>query len=271
MKISYVCKVLIVFSVFACESSINNNSHVKDEIHLKGFHPKTKVKYKLPSPVELYRLMNGYGATFKGELMNSIDLADNYITSSEKSINFGIYASDLAYASVFEMHDKSHAYFKMLKGMANQLGITEGYDKDIVDRLDNNFQNSDSLLQITNDSYWEVCNFLESSEKSDVLSKILLGGWVESVYIAVGSVDTFDENNKIVQLVSEQSFLLENLINYLETLKGDKDSDSYLKRLYDLQKSFDKLFYNPEGTAITKQQYKEIASKIKYFRKELIK
>lgn len=266
----FSCSIFFI-AVVSCGTGHRDSPNLSSEFRLKEDPQNSKIHYKLPSPVELFHLMKSYGAVYRSSVMNEIALADNYITSAEKAVNFGIYAADMSYATVFEIHEKSHAYFSLLKRIANQLGITEGYDKEIVDRLNNNYQNSDSLLQITKDSYWEACNFLQTSEKEDMLSKILLGGWVESVYIAVNSVDSFVENDEVIILISEQRFLLDNLISYLESLKERNTSDIYLERLYELQKSFDGLHYNPEGTYMTNAQFKNIASKVNQFRKELIR
>lgn len=272
MKSKFLVIVTLALT-FSCGESTNNSNLSKDKIAEadKGENLNKKVQYKLPSPVELYRLMKNYGTEYEGEVLHNIALADNYITSAEKAVNFGIYASDMAYTSVYEMHEESYSYFKLLKSLAAQLGITEGYNEKIVERLDKNLNNSDSLLQITNDSYWEVCTFLEESDKADILSKILLGGWIESVHIAISSIEKFEAENETVLLITEQSLLLENLINYLKSIKKDKENDIYLTKLLNLQVSFDKLYYNPESVTITKDQYKEIAEKIKALRSELIK
>ena len=208
-------------------------------------------KYKLPSPVELYLLIREAKAQFNPDALNSTQKSANYLTSTQKSVNFGIYASDLAYCTVFEKQQETHNYFKVLKDLASQMGITEGYDNRIVGRIDKNLYNSDSLYQITNDSYWEVCNFLESNGKANILAPILMGGWIESVYLAVISVDKFDPNNEIVLRVTEQSYLLENLLDYVKSLKKDKETDEYIEKLKDLQYSFDKLYDNPENVLIT--------------------
>jgi hypothetical protein len=98
-----------------------------------------------------------------------------------------------------------------------------------------------------------------------------MGGWIESVYIAINSVEKFDANNEVVMRITEQSYLLENLLDYLKTLRKDPDTERYIKMLIELQYSFDKLYDNPESTLITKDQYKEISQKVKAIRAEMIK
>jgi len=228
-----------------------------------------KTRYKLPSPVELYlHIKKANAPSVSSKLHNPIH-AGNYLTEVNKSVNLGIYASDLAYCTVYEHIQESHEYFRILKILANQLGITEGYDLSILERIDQNLNNSDSLYQISSDSYWEVCSYLENNDKANTLALILLGGWVESVYIAINSVEAFDSENEIVLRITEQSYLLENLLDYLNTLTNNKQTSDYVLKLTDLQYSFDKLFDNPDDVLITKSQYIEIAEKINSLRNQL--
>ncbi len=202
--------------------------------------------------------------------MNPTTNASKYYTTANKAINFGIYASDLAYCTVFEKNQESFILFSSLKKMADELNLTEGFNELMLKRLDKNINNSDSLYRIANNSYWDACTFLEQQGKTDLLTMIVTGGWVESVYIAVNSVPKFSTSNETVIKVAEQQFLLENLINYLKTVNNpSKESQDILAKLKNLQLSFDKLYENTDEV-ITKKQYDEISAKIKALRKEFV-
>jgi len=272
MRHKYLCWIpaLLIFASCSNNSSSDSTGQA-DSVASEDMMKAENTKYKLPSPVELYLLLKEAKAQFNLDALNSVDKAGNYLTSSQKAVNFGIYASDLAYCTVFEKQQETHSYFKTLKNLAAQLGVTEGYDNVIVSRIDKNLYNSDSLYQITSDSYWEVCNYLEENGKASILAPILMGGWIESVYLAINSVEKFDQNNEIVLRVTEQSYLLENLLEYLKTLRKDAETESYIKQLEDLQYSFDKLYDNPDNVLITKEQYKEISKKVKDIRTSMIK
>lgn len=274
-------KGLIVLSALAIlascgtqQSTSDNQNATADSIvkaEEKNIIIDNNTKYKLPSPVELYILIKEAKAKYTPEALHDITKSSKYITSDAKAINFGIYASDLAYCTVFEKQQETHNLFKTIKTMGVELGISEGFNASIVERIDKNLYNSDSLYQITNDSYWEVCNSLEEQGNANILSKILLGGWVESLHLAIQSVEKFDTSSELVLRITEQSYLLENLIDYISSLAKDDSNDELLQRLLDLQYSFDKLYDNSEDVLITPEQYKEIAQKVDNFRNQLIK
>lgn len=266
---------LSLFILFACSGGETkteiNASDANVAVPERTFKVESNTSFKLPSPVELYLLIKDEGATFRQDELHDIELNGDYVTSVKKAVNFGIYASDLAYCTVFEKQQETHSYFKGLKSMASDLGIDKGYDETIVARLDDNLYNSDSLYQITGDSYWEVCTYLEENNKSAMLVQILTGGWTESVFLSISSVEKFTPENRIIMRIAEQSYLLENLIDYLSTLDKDAETEEYFRQLTDLQYSFDKLIDNPEDVIITKEQYKEIVGKVKALRADLVK
>lgn len=272
-KLSFLFIAASALFIYSCSGGSGNNESNNDSTSMSTdmTQIESNTTYKLPSPVELYLLIKDDGAIFKQDELHKIEEVSKYMTNEKKAINFGVYASDMAYCSVFEKQQETHTYFKTLKSLAENLGITQGYESVIIERLDKNLYNSDSLYQITKDSYYEVCSYLEENNKSEVLSQILLGGWTESIFLAISSVEKFSPDNLIVVRVTEQALVLEQLIEYLKTLKNGKANSEYLNQLIDLQYSFDKLIDNPEGVIVTKEQYKEIVGKVKALRASLIK
>jgi hypothetical protein len=232
---------------------------------------KERTRYKLPSPVELYVQLKLATPESVIDKLNKPSYAGNYLTESSRAINFGIYASDLAYCTVYGHLQETHEYFRVLKIMAENLGINDGYDEAVLNRINTNLNNTDSLYSISSDSYWEVCNFLENSGKANILALILMGGWVESVYLATNKVVEFHPESDIIVRITEQSFLLDNLLDYLNSLANTRQTADYLQQLNDLKYSFDKLFENPDDVLITEAQFEDISAKLAILRNNLTK
>jgi len=257
---------------FSCKNQSSEATSNNDSLHeVKNDSTGVNSKIKLPSPVEFYLFIRESKAQFNAEVLNKLERSSNYITSTQKAINFGVYASDLAYCTVYEQQQETNNYFKTLKNFAGELGVNDGYDKTIITRIDKNLNNSDSLYQITNDSYWKVCNYLEDNKKSTILGSILLGGWIESLFLGFHSVETFNQDNPIVQRITEQRYLLDNLLDYLKTVQKSKEINSYIVKLTDLQASFVKLASNPTNILITKEQYYELSQKVFSIRNDITK
>ncbi len=67
--------------------------------------------YNMYLSVEMSSLFQSSGAVFKQELLNSPDKMSNYVTSSKKALNLGVYAVDLSYAKVSEQLETAGRYF----------------------------------------------------------------------------------------------------------------------------------------------------------------
>ncbi len=276
-KLSPIRLFVILAAVFSiqmgCQNDKKSDVQPKSDSTVAGAPKASRIKttYKLPSPFELYQLLRDGGAKYNKDFPNPVDNLSKYNVTRTKAINFGIYASDLAYSTVFAKPQQTFFYFKVAKTLANDLGLTQGFNESIAKRIENNLNNSDSLYQITSDSYSEACNFLEEQGKADVLGYILVGGWIESVYIAVNSVDKFSPENETVMRVTEQQFLLENLLQNLNEVQKNPQIDEIINKMSSIKAAFDKLYENTGEVIITKQQFNEISSKIKELRSEFIK
>jgi len=224
--------------------------------------------FNLPSPIELFTFLYENNVKFQTELMNPVENADKYVTSEEKAVALGVYASDIAYCAVYGKSDETMNYFVTSKKIADDLGLTEGFDKKIADRIDKNLHNSDSLYNISTDSYSMALNYLRSQNQEDLLPLMIFGGWIESVYIAINSYNeqNFNPESPIVFQIIDQGYLLENLVDYSNSL--DQSNESIKKitnQLTDLQSIYLAMQDNVD-VDITKEQFDSIKEKIQNIR-----
>ncbi len=248
--------------------SCNQSGQQTDILLTDSLEQETELQksaVKVPSPIELYIFMYNSNAKFSSNFLNPVDNHSKYTTRIKKALNLGIYASDLAYCTVFKQNKETFSYFSVTKKIADDLALTEGFDENIVKRIDANMNNSDSLYQITNDSYSIAVRFLEQQGKEDLLPLMITGAWIESVNLAIKSVEKFDPNNEIVIRIADQGLLLENILELFQYVKNNPEYKEIIDLLIDLQLSYDKLFDNTD-VVITKKQYDEITNKVKAIR-----
>ncbi len=278
MNTKWVLKIfLLVFvAIGAATSCTNPTNEETEETQDSSANTETesnvlKTTYKVPSPVELYEFMRQSEVAFNGQVLNTPSNQSKYNTSVKKAINLGVFASDLAYCTMYEKVQEGISYFKATKLIADEMGLAEGFDEIITKRVEQNENNTDSLYEISADAYWKACNYLEAEGKTDVLAFVLAGAWVESVYIAIGSVNKFSQENEVVIRIAEQHFALENLIDYLrKNAKKNDDIKKLISGLESIYASYEKLYDNDEETIITKEQFEEVTIKISKLRNEFI-
>lgn len=233
-------------------------------------------RYNLPLPVELYQFLRESEQSFNQKLMNPVENITRYNTSTVQAFNFGVYASDLAYSTVFEQNQQAILYFNTTKELAGKLHIARGYDQEIIDRMNRNMNNNDSLHHIASNAYWNACNYLEANDQINILPFIVVGGWVESMHLAINSANLENPQQEIVVKIARQRQSLENLMQYLidvmmdsNTFEVNEDVQELGGKFTRLREIYDSLGENP-SQSITPEKMRLIAKEISVMRSSYI-
>ena len=193
--------------------------------------------YNMYLSVEMSSLFESIGAVFNSDILNSTSKIPEYLTSSKKALNLGIYAVDLSYARIFEQIEFTSKYFHAMQKLSEELGIPSDYFLSTAQRFDRNIDNKDSLIEIANDVYMETDNFLKENERYSAAAQIILGGWTEALYIAM-DIAKESKDVEVLERIAEQKYSLENLIEMLSNHNDDEVIASYLVKLQALKGVF---------------------------------
>ena len=170
--------------------------------------------YNMYLSVELTSLFEASGAVYRPELLNSPDKSGNYVTSSKKALNLGVYAVDLSYTKVSEQLETAGRYFNAMQRMAEEMGIPSVYFQNTAERFEKNIDSKDSLIKIANEVDTALKNYLRENERYAASAQIILGGWVEAIHIAT-NVAASTKDMEIIERLADQKTSLSNLINML--------------------------------------------------------
>ncbi len=258
--------IVTLFLGFGCKNEKNQTQIDMADSTDMAITDKNTI-YRLPSPVDMYMLMFDNQNQFDKTLINNPVRISDYYTKFSKMVNFGIYASDLSYCTVFNQNQESFQYFKTAKTLADELGYTEGFNEVLIKRIEQSQYHLDTLYQVSMDAYWDACTFLEDQGKTDELTIILAGGWIESLYIAFSSVKKFDPADIVVSRLAEQDLLLDNLLSMFKSFERDEQAQKLYARLSDLKDAYAQI----GGGTFTVDQFEALKQKITMFRNELTK
>lgn len=184
--------------------------------------PVSETFFQVPSPGEMLTFIKMVAK--KGEkntsFLNNPANEKNYTDVRSKALNFGIYSCDLSYCSIFEIGSEALKYFKTVKMMGDQIGVSTALKPEILKRLESNIGSPDSLAVITDDVYFSSFEALEDSKQGSTLAMVVAGGWLESLYIAT-NLAKFEEKSPVIERLADQKYTLENLIEFLKKHKED--------------------------------------------------
>jgi hypothetical protein len=141
--------------------------------------------------------------------------------------------------------------------LSNDLGINEGFTSETIKKISVNINNTDTLKNINNEVFWTLSRSLNSEEDSLSYAMLLGGGWLQSFYIGINSIQKYSAKNKLVLMVADQQFVLENLIDIFNSQAAQKTV--FYKQLNDFYVLFLELQTN-ENEVITQKQFESIKS-----------
>lgn len=232
-----------VASISACsgssEESEVQNVEIVDTNAVNVDTMEHIVEYSVPTPNELFEIIKLQGGEQQLNLVNPLENSHKYVDTKAKSLNFGIYSADIAYLSCFGIGVDFLKYFKKIEELGEELGISSAFDEDIMDRIENNEGDSDSLFSISNDSYYDSYLYLEENEKGTELSLIMAGGFVESLYIISNLVNEYNDNDPIVKKIGDQKIVLENLLDFIFEYSDDTAVSEVIEDLSGLADIFE--------------------------------
>ena len=247
-KLSVILSVISISAFFAaCGGSEEKNeagaSDSTATVQDSGMvSDKSEEYFMVPAPDEMFSFIKDIGGEGKSTaFLNPPDNYKNYLDNKSKALNFGIYATDFLYSSIFDYGSEALKYFVNVKKLGDELGISGTINEATADRIKKNIGNNDSLSSISNALYFSAIEDLEKTDKASTVSLVITGGWIESLHLVTNMVKKFNADNPAVERISEQKYTLENLIGYLKKYESDANVAAVTVQMNELKSVFDQL------------------------------
>ena len=126
-------------------------------------------------------LIKSAGARFDEALLNPVGNVNNYVTNKSMALNLGIYTCDLSFASLYEQTQLIIDYMNAAKKMADGLGILKAIEQSTIDRLEENINNSEVIMEIVSETFMNSNSYLEDNGQPAIAAMVLVGGWFEGL------------------------------------------------------------------------------------------
>jgi hypothetical protein len=209
---------------------------------LQDIKQAEKIFNALPSPLESAMLIKSAGARFDANLLNPVTNVNTYVTNKSQALNLGIYTCDLSFASLYEQTQLLIDYMNAAKKMADGLGILKAIEQDDIDKLEENINNADVIMDVVSQTFMNSNSYLEDNGQPATAAMVLVGGWIEGLYISTQLVDMKEFNgNKLVGRIIDQKLSIDILLNLLKSSKGNPAVDELIVQVTKLSSVFDKI------------------------------
>ncbi|MFT4595541.1 MAG: hypothetical protein ACI9UR_002028 [Bacteroidia bacterium] len=176
----------------------------------------------MPSPIEMAILVKHAGGEYNPDLLNDLKNIDNYLTTGKKTLNMGIYSSDVGYTSLYKQTQETVFFLDNVRKLSDAIGLSDAFNKLMFERVQANIENRDSLLQILSSSYDMANRYLKENNRMNTSVLMMAGGWVESMYLAANLGDEGGRPENIIALrVLEQEVVLGKIITSMNMIDDD--------------------------------------------------
>ncbi|HEX2975774.1 MAG TPA: hypothetical protein VHO68_07545 [Bacteroidales bacterium] len=201
---------------------------------------KSEIFYGTLNPVEVCSIFNRLGAHYDNSIPNPISNGDNYLSSSKAALNTGIYGVDFGYLKLFGAGQDLMNYVITIRELSHKLGIPDEYLSSAVKIMQGNIAENDSLLSYMNTAFMKMENNLRESGRESTAGLLVIGGWVEAMYITTQLVyDPANPDPEVVQKIAGQKFALNTLLSFIKNYYDDPVVVYYSKKLKYLNNYFD--------------------------------
>lgn len=240
------------------------DEHMHDSAHAHAPEannsvPSNEMSYQVPSPKEMFQFIRQVGSknNKRTDVLNSPDNAKNYNEAKSKAINFGVYSCDLTYCSIFEIGTEALKYFKVVKQLGDEIGVSTSIKPEMMKRLEKSMGNPDSLVEIADEMYFSSFETLQSGQQGNTLALVVAGGYVEGLYIATHLIK-YEKNSPAVERIAGEKFTLENIIEFMKKYESDAAVKEVIAQLGDLRTTFEKdVTVTDKGKVEMKQEGKD--------------
>lgn len=278
---------LALIQVTGCSGEKDEEDHqtvTQDTVQNENM--EDQVFYQIPTPNELFTVIKEIGGKGSPSLLNDPANGSKYTEPRQKSMVFGAYAADMAYASSYDF-ENTLDFLKVIKDMSKEMEIDGAFDETIFKAADENLENGDSLMKLSNQIYFKAYAYLEENERGPMLGQIVTGGWIESMFILVNIVGPYKDNDPIIQRIIDQKLNYENLYGFLLKYEEDENVQKTIADLEEIGLIFDSFELKDSdvnvesrdgvdvisgGTEIVpnKQGYEDLVNKIKELRNRIV-
>lgn len=223
---------------------------LKDTNQHKQMSKAIKIFYNTPSPLEMATLLQRNNSSFYNELLSPVKNVDKYSTSTSQALNIGIYGVDLSYAKIFNQEKEWRQYLGAIRKLTQKLGIPQERINKTLGMLEDNISNSDTLLKVMNDTYNWADKYLKENERENIASFIILGGWIEALYIATNIYSREADVQDIRDRIVVQKYSLNTLIELVSKNQNDPVLAEYLTILLTLKNRYDRIKINYKNSDV---------------------
>ena len=254
--INFSVILLSLFFLFGCQSS--SNQTVKNDPTLNNTVENTEnisesirsIFYNIPSPLEMANIIHQHNLIYDPLVLSGFGREKQLLTQEYQALNLGVYGADFSCCNVFEQMQDAIKYLSSIRALTQILQIPPEESNQIVERLENNIEYRDSLILFVTSLFLNADSYLKENQRQGTAVLILLGSWVEGMYIAT-HLKLANNREDFKERIAEQKFSFFNIYRLFETHKKNNQlTKDIFAKLIDIKAIYDQVIIRSNNVEI---------------------
>jgi|JI81BgreenRNA_FD_contig_123_41327_length_2400_multi_6_in_0_out_2_3 hypothetical protein len=253
----------------------SNNTEKKPDPEKKDFKVNFDVLNSMPDPIEMVDLIKSIGVEYDNTILNKAANTEKYNAEYKMALNVGVYSVDLGYANLHNKTQDAINFLDATKKMTEGLKVSQYFDFEAIKKITQEKRDLNELLLVTGQGLEKMRQGLEDEKRSETVTLVVIGGWLESIYIASQVAEKADKQ-ELKEKIADQKAVITSLIKMVEP---NKSSSKHLEELYTDLKKIEEAYQNitvtpvdgkPSEVKMTKEDFSKLNQAIKDVRNKVV-
>lgn len=242
-KIYFIAAALLLILCGNVAATGIKGNHVKADTMVVEYYP-------IPAPDEILSFIDDNNLNYRPVLLNKKEKVNQYNTSIEKRLGFGIYMADLAYALSFEQTGTALSYFELVEKMGREMNLFPREIETIGQRFVDNINQPDSLRSHYTESYIIMIDNLQQTDNMGSYVIITAASLIESIYLALNSLAANTEDDAFRLKIWQQKYILNHLYTTADKYLDKNQKELLFKDLAGVKRVYDTYKERPRPISI---------------------
>lgn len=272
----FMKKIIITFLaitvLFSCKEEEKKEGTEKEVVveRKPDFKANFEIINAMPDPIEMVDLIKSVGNEYDNSILNNPENSQKYNTEHKMSLNIGIYSVDLGYANMHNKAQDAIKYLEATKRMAEGLKVSQYFDFDAIRKATQDGTDISQLIIVTLSGLEKMKQGLEEEKRNETVSLVVMGGWLESLYIA-SEIAAKADNKPLKLKIADQKEVVTQLVSVLEpNVKTSKHIEDFYTDMKKIQDAFGAVSAEGGELKMTKEDFDKIKKAVKEARTKII-
>lgn len=219
----------------------------------------------LPTSAEVIKMLTDLEVGYIFGISNPVENTKKYFTSDAKAINMGVYGADLSYATLYNIQQAVLDYLSAIRSLSTELNMSQIYDETLYERIKQNFDYKDKLVEVLTDAFDATYKYLSDNEQQSLALLVVGGAWIEGMYLTTHVSEAAYNISGIAENLLDQKKSFELYLEITKEYMNDPVVANFVNKLETVRKVYEGI-----GTSLSEQNIIDITRAIEEVRNKVI-